>query len=103
MRLTHHLKDSPNKLQRHVLVKKIAHRVHENRAWPFPAEGITQGFGNLLNTVVPVPPGVDDIEVMPSSPDWCHCCEPCRHSLGVAVLAAGADPRAADHRVPRPI
>ena len=69
-------------------VEQVAHRVHEHKPRFLPRERFFQ-YGLVNGEVESVPVFFN-----------AHRVEPCRHSLGVAMLAAVADLRTARHRVP---
>ena len=87
-RAVHHVENGLDETGRHRLVKQIGHGVDEDEARFLPPQWfIERGF--VSGEGEPVTVFLDS-----------HALEPSRHSLGVAVLASGADLRAAGHRVP---
>src|SRR5688572_14557815 len=51
----HHHKDFVDPFRKHVLVKKIAHGVHENPARLFPAKRVVKMLFNEFNISIPSP------------------------------------------------
>src|SRR5579872_6176131 len=86
-----HFHDAHNLLDiriRNRFVEKIAHRIHENRFLRAPLEWLRQLLGHE-----------SQIEALFVRMAW----DPSKafgESFGVAVFAAGADLRAASHRIP---
>jgi hypothetical protein len=74
---------------RDAFVKKVAHRVHENHLRLGPADRVPKLLG--------YEPQIE------SKFEWMagHTAKPFRERLGVAMRAAGANLRAASHRIPR--
>jgi hypothetical protein len=69
-------------------LEEIAHRIHKHELWRAPEEG----FGQFLRDQTQVEPLLVGMPL--------HAAKPLRECLGVAMLAAGADFRAAADRVP---
>ena len=87
-RAVHHVEYGLDETGRRRLVKQIGHGVDEYEARFLPSQGFIER-GLVGGEGEPVLVLLDS-----------HTLEPFRHSLGVAVLASGADLRAAGHRVP---
>lgn len=88
VRPRHDIEHALDVLDRHVLVKEVAHRVHEDRLRLPPPKGQLQHV-RLEGEREPVP-----IIRLP------HRLQPLGHPLGVAVLAPGTDLVTPRHRVP---
>lgn len=88
-RLIHDAEHRLNEAGGDGFMEQVAHRVHEHEPRGFPPERFFQ-YGLVKGAIEPVPVFVNP-----------HCLEPGGHALGVAMLAAVADLRAARHRVPR--
>lgn len=85
----HCLKDAANEPQRHIWMKQIAHRVHENPSRLFPR------VRQIENVFMERDTKPSPVAMIP------HCAQAQREPLGITVLAAGADLCATRYRVPR--
>src|SRR5438445_7865168 len=88
VRRRHHAGDRDDVVIRHVLVKKVAHRVHENHPGRPPAKRVAKFFGNE--------PQVEaKLERMTR-----HTAKTLGEGLGVTMHAAGTDLGASPNRIP---
>lgn len=87
--LLHRLEYAANEPERHVRMKQVAHRVHENPPRRFPRARQIKRVFVQRHSKAPA------VAVIP------HRSQTQRQAFGIAVLAAGADLRATRHRIPR--
>ena len=88
VRFDHHSANRLNVIIRHTILKKIAHRVHKHELWGAPKERLCQFRGDQAK--------VESLLIrMPFD-----SAKPLRKRLGIAMLAAGTDLRAAANRIP---